>query len=146
MAFSVKGSGFGGGGPMRAAGVRAPLFAAPSRSQQLANRSRAPPQGIVAAPLKLTPVGVTVAAASRAGGGGANLGRAASIPLHPATHEAILGEYRGDGSGGAAGSDFGEPYARGGKVPTGRYAVAVLVLVVIFVVLPAALLKSLGVL
>lgn len=102
------------------------------------------------APLRFTPVGA-VAAAGRAGAGAGMGGGGARIPLHPDTHAALIsGQYRGAGSGGGAGMEGMDADAQAYGIQQGvsrrRYAVAIAVLVAIFVVLPVALLKTLGLL
>eukprot|EP01046_Picozoa_sp_COSAG06_P024032 COSAG06_NODE_1938_length_8027_cov_3.050959_6_plen_106_part_00 len=103
------------------------------------------------APLRFTPVGA-VAAAGRAGAGAGMGGGGARIPLHPDTHAALItGQYRGAGSGGGAGMEGMDADAQAygmqqGGVSRRRYAVAIAALVAIFVVLPVALLKTLGLL
>jgi hypothetical protein len=161
MAFSVTGGGFGGGGFKTA--VRREILSLASTCllrnnhhlrapTHLDSRAASPPQGnVMGAPLRFTPVGA-VAAAGRAGAGAGMGGGGARIPLHPDTHAALIsGQYRGAGSGGGAGMEGMDADAQAygmqqGGVSRRRYAVAIAALVAIFVVLPVALLKTLGLL
>ena len=97
--------------------------------------------------------GAAAGSGGRVVSGGGIAGIRAGIPLTPAAHKQLLGQYRGEGAGGGAGMEGmdAEAYmeAQGyyvqEQVPARRYAVAVLAPVAIFVVGPVFLLKSLHV-
>lgn len=99
------------------------------------------------APLRFTPIGVAASAGRLGAGSGSGSG--ARIPLTPETHAALV-QYHGPGSGGGAGMqgmDAAQEYSvQAAGVTRWRYAVAIVVLMVIFVVLPMLLLKMLGLL
>eukprot|EP01043_Picozoa_sp_COSAG02_P014218 COSAG02_NODE_582_length_20017_cov_26.599608_12_plen_162_part_00 len=161
MAFSVSGGGFGGGGFKTA--VRSSCLAhALSRyvyycsvaSALLLQRMvtsicayRRMQGNVMGAPLRFTPIGA-VASAGRLGASSSGLG-GARIPINPETQAALV-QYHGAGSGGGTGMqgmDAGQEYSRQSVgVTRRRYAITIVALMALFVILPAVLLKMLGLL